>query len=145
MRDVKTYKTLNKWLYRGDPAFDEKHLFNYRIREIVKIVDGDTFACHMDMGKNLIKEDVRVRLFGVQCPETFRAKDQEEFVRGKAAKEFAEDKINNTLKPMIFQSFRDKDDSFGRWLGIVYYFDKNGWQNLNLKLLKSGHATLYKG
>jgi micrococcal nuclease len=44
-------------------------MYEYAIKEIVKVVDGDTIDIVIDLGFNLSKKE-RVRLAGIDSPET---------------------------------------------------------------------------
>ena len=61
-------------------------MYEYAIKEIVKVVDGDTIDIVIDLGFNLSKKE-RVRLAGIDSPES-RTKDLEEKELGLESKEF---------------------------------------------------------
>ena len=67
-----------------DMMKDHKKRMEFRILDILRVVDGDTVDCNIDLGFDLcIKR--RVRLFGIDAPES-RTLDLEEKQRGLAAK-----------------------------------------------------------
>jgi len=43
--------------------------YSYRVKSIVKIIDGDTFDCIMDLGFDVLLE-ARVRMYGIDTPES---------------------------------------------------------------------------
>ena len=55
-------------------------MYEYAIKEIIKIVDGDTVDIVIDLGFDLSKKE-RVRLAGIDAPES-RTRDSEEKVFG---------------------------------------------------------------
>ena len=61
-------------------------MYEYAIKEIVRVVDGDTIDILIDLGFDLTKKE-RVRLAGIDTPES-RTKDLEEKAMGLEAKEF---------------------------------------------------------
>ena len=44
-------------------------MYEYKIKEVVKIVDGDTIDVNIDLGFNLTKKE-RVRVAGIDTPES---------------------------------------------------------------------------
>ena len=48
-------------------------MYEYKIKEVVKVVDGDTVDIIIDLGFDLTKKE-RVRLAGIDAPES-RTKD----------------------------------------------------------------------
>ena len=85
-------------------------MYEYAIKEIVKVVDGDTIDIVIDLGFNLSKKE-RVRLAGIDTPES-RTRDLEEKAMGLEAKDFLtrrlEDGIVSGLKVRT-----EKDGKFG--------------------------------
>ena len=69
-------------------------MYEYAIKEIVKIVDGDTIDIVIDLGFSLSKKE-RVRLAGIDSPES-RTKDLEEKAMGIEAKEFLARRLKQT-------------------------------------------------
>jgi endonuclease YncB( thermonuclease family) len=78
----------------------------YRVAEIVKVFDGDTYTFRLDLGFRA-SLTLQVRLHGYDCPEL--RTDQ-----GKKAREVAAG-ILQTGKVVTVQSFKD-DRSFERWV-----------------------------
>jgi len=92
-------------------------LYTYRILEILKVLDGDTFDFRVDLGFNL-SMDLRVRLKGIDTPELGTTE-------GEAAKEYSRIWLrshsgdNQCLKLTTHKSLLPSG-SFGRWLADVY-------------------------
>mgnify|MGYP003330737066 FL=1 len=68
-------------------------MHEYRVK-IVKVVDGDTVDVDIDLGFGIWMKNERVRLFGIDTPES-RTRDLEEKKYGKAAKAYLVDKLNS--------------------------------------------------
>ena len=60
-----------------------KSCYNFRVTEIVKVLDGDTIDVIIDLGFDLYKKE-RVRIAGVDTPEK-RTRDLEEKALGQDA------------------------------------------------------------
>lgn len=82
----------------------------YRVAEIVKVYDGDTYTLRLDLGFRSYLT-LQVRLHRYDCPEL--RTDQ-----GKQAREVAAG-ILRAGKVVTVQSFKD-DRSFERWVCDVY-------------------------
>ena len=76
---------------RKGPALGDPTDFSYRINKVTKVVDGDTIDVLLDMGFD-IKYKSRVRLFGIDTPES-RTRNKEEKVRGLLSKVYLKDAI----------------------------------------------------
>ena len=66
--------------------------YTYRVKSIVKIVDGDTFDCDIDLGFSVVLSKQRIRLMGVDTWES-RTRDKEEKAKGLIAKQFTKDML----------------------------------------------------
>ena len=84
---------------RRGPALGDPTDFSYRINKITKIVDGDTIDVLLDMGFD-IKYQSRVRLFGIDTPES-RTRNKEEKVRGLLSKAYLKQALKKAKKLTI--------------------------------------------
>lgn len=82
---------------------------------IINIIDGDTYDCIVDLDFNLTIK-IRIRLFGVNCPEMDH-KNQD----GIDAKNFAIKKLLDKKVIIDFYHY----DSFGRCLCDLWINNKN--------------------
>jgi micrococcal nuclease len=101
-----------------------------------RIVDGDTFDCILDLGFDVKLHKQRVRLSGIDTPES-RTRDLAEKKLGLAAKE--------RLKELCTGNFKIKSlgkGKYGRILGIPY--TENG-KDICQMLIDEGHAVEYHG
>ena len=114
------------------------HEYNCTIR---RVVDGDTVDVDIDLGFDTWIHNERVRLYGIDTPES-RTRDLEEKQYGLAAKarlkELLEKGETLSLRTAIDKKARGK---YGRILGTIY---ADG-VNLNDLLIKEGHAIEYFG
>lgn len=114
-------------------------MYEYKCR-ILNIVDGDTVDVDIDLGFNVYLTNRRVRMLGIDAPET-RTKDLNEKALGLASKERLSQlmPIGSTF---VVKTVLDKNDSFGRILGTFY---KNiNEQSINDIMLNEGYAGLFK-
>ena len=122
---------------RRGPTLGDPTDFSYRINKVTKIVDGDTIDVLLDMGFD-IKYQSRVRLFGIDTPES-RTRNKEEKVRGLLSKSYLKDAIKKAKKLTIKTHKGSETGKFGRILGEVF---ADG-VNLNLKMCREGYAVQY--
>ena len=124
---------------RKGPALGDPTDFSYRINKVTKVVDGDTIDVLLDMGFD-IKYKSRVRLFGIDTPES-RTRNKEEKVRGLLSKVYLKDAIKKAKKLTIKTHKGSETGKFGRILGEIF---ADGI-NLNLKMCTEGYAVQYYG
>ncbi|MBT3384284.1 MAG: hypothetical protein HN778_20425 [Prolixibacteraceae bacterium] len=106
-----------------------------------KIIDGDTIDVVVDVGFKITVSQ-RIRLAGINTPETFRRKkNSEEYKRGIAAKNYLKKRLAENKNEITLETAKDPD-LYGRYLGTIIVKDSN--ISLNDELLKKGHATVYK-
>ena len=91
----------NSLMPRKGPSLGDPTDFSYRINKVTKVVDGDTIDVLLDMGFD-IKYKSRVRLFGIDTPES-RTRNKEEKVRGLLSKVYLKDAIKKAKKLTIKQ------------------------------------------
>ena len=122
-------------------------MYEYRAT-IVKIVDGDTVDVDIDLGFNVVLRDERVRIAGIDTPESC-TRDLEEKKFGLAAKARVKQLLGKTcvLKTQINKSGEDMKGKFGRILGDfnVYDSETDSWKLLTSILISEGHAVPYHG
>ena len=94
------------------------HEYNCTIR---RVVDGDTVDVDIDLGFGIWIHNERVRLFGIDTPES-RTRDLEE----KKAGLFAKDVVLHYLpegSKQILRTHKDKVGKYGRVLGEFVIYD----------------------
>ena len=122
-------------------------MYEYKAR-IVKIVDGDTVDVDIDLGFGIWLTDERVRIMGIDTPES-RTSDKVEKVFGKAAKARLKSLLGPyaTLKTRVARDGEDMRGKFGRVLGDfeVYYHAEDRYTTVSQILINEGHAVEYEG
>lgn len=101
-----------------------------------RVVDGDTIDVNLDLGFDVILQKQRVRLAGIDTPES-RTRNLEEKALGLKAK--------NRLIELCVGSFKIQSlgkGKYGRILGIPYTEDG---KDICQMLIKEGHAVEYWG
>lgn len=85
--------------------------------EVVRVVDGDTYDVFVDLGFAASMK-IRVRLKGIDTPETWRPRNEAEAKHGQAAKEFVAAAFSKYSATM--QTFKDRASIYGRWTADIY-------------------------
>ena len=112
-------------------------MFEYRCKRI-KVVDGDTIDVDIDLGFGVWLRNQRVRLYGIDTPES-RTRDLEEKKYGLAAKEFLTKWTG--AGELTIKTHKDERGKFGRILGEIWAFKTN----VNDKMVYEHHAVPYHG
>mgnify|MGYP001224700155 CR=1 FL=1 len=116
--------------------------YNCKIR---RVVDGDTLDVDIDLGFDLYLFNQRIRLKGVDTPES-RTRDLEEKKYGLAAKAFVESYLPvGSIRKL--STVKDKAGKYGRILGKFKAYDSytDAWVNLNQLMIIKHHAVEYHG
>lgn len=118
-------------------------MYEYKCK-ILRVVDGDTVDVDIDLGFGVWLRNERVRMMGIDTPES-RTRDLEEKKFGLAAKKFVKDCMpvgsSQVLKTEIDKSGEDKKGKFGRILGDFLIEGKK----LTEMMTTEGHAVAYFG
>jgi micrococcal nuclease len=112
-------------------------MYEYIVKEIVKIVDGDTVDIVLDLGFDVYRKE-RVRINRVDTPES-NSKDVTEKKLAVEAKNYVSTWMINQKKIKIKTL---KDDKYGRLLGEFY---GDGDVCLSDLLIDGGYAWAYDG
>jgi endonuclease YncB( thermonuclease family) len=119
------------------PTEFENHPMSFPERPVYRafcrhVVDGDTLDVLVDMGLNQFSYET-IRLQHVDTPEIFRPGSESERLRGLEAKALVESLILN--RPVRIITARDAQ-TFGRFVGEVWFHDGTGWQSVG-EILKA--------
>ena len=124
---------------------NRKSCYNFRVTEIVKVLDGDTIDVIIDLGFDLYKKE-RVRVAGVDTPEK-RTKDLEEKALGLDATRWLKQKLEGAISGdddlVIRTELVGGVGKYGRLLGWLYLGD--GDVSLNEQMITEGYAWAYDG
>ena len=88
---------------------------------ILRVVDGDTVDVDIDLGFGVWMRKERVRLLGIDTPES-RTSDKVEKVYGNLAKDFVKSYLP-VGSSQTLQTEKDKTGKFGRILGRFLVYD----------------------
>ena len=116
-------------------------MFNYYVKKVTKIVDGDTIDVEIDLGFN-ISYSQRVRLAGIDTPES-RTTDKYEKALGLEVKKKLGELIANAKTIVIKTELPDSSEKYGRILGWLYL--DGAEQSVNDALIAGGYAWGYMG
>jgi len=93
-------------------------MFQYYVKKVSRIVDGDTIDVDIDLGFD-ISFSSRVRLAGIDTPES-RTTDKIEKALGIEAKTYLKNSIDAAKTVVIKTEKMDSSEKYGRILGWVY-------------------------
>ena len=112
-------------------------MFEYKCK-LLRVIDGDTIDVDIDLGFGVWLQKQRIRLYGIDTPES-RTSDDTEKIYGNAAKNFL---IKWTgAGELTIKTHKDAKGKFGRILGEIWTFDTN----INEKMIENHHAVKYHG
>jgi micrococcal nuclease len=116
-------------------------MYQYKCK-INKVLDGDTVDIDLDLGFNIVLANQRVRMAGVDTPES-RTTNKEEKPRGLLSKKKLAEKLPVGSWHIIeTQRSDNNDDKFGRILGVFILEDGT---KVNDWLIQNNYAVPYKG
>jgi len=107
---------------------------------ITRVIDGDTVAFQANFLPPPLKQELSIRVFGVDTPEKgHRAQCPSEDQRGQAATTFTKNAISKAQKRQV--AIADWDKYGGRVLGDIIL----DGQSLRTMLIQNGFAREYYG
>lgn len=121
-------------------------MYKYKIN-IVKVVDGDTVDVDIDLGFSTVLKKQRVRLMGIDTPES-RTRDLVEKKFGKASKKHLKSLLESAESLSLISHDKGK---FGRILGTIIAHHTEGHPvfeteiNINDQMIEDNHAVKYTG
>ena len=118
-----------------------KDPYIYRIKQITRVVDGDTIDASIDLGFDIALEK-RIRLAGVDTPES-RTSDANEKKYGLESKEWLKHHIENAKNILIKTELPDSTEKYGRIIGHLFINDQDA--SLNDQMVTEGYAWTYDG
>jgi len=126
----------------------DKDPYIYRVRQVIKVVDGDTIDVAIDLGFD-ISLTKRVRLSGVDTPES-RTTDLKEKALGLEVKEWLKKKLQDQTDIIIKTELPDSTEKYGRILGQLFVGDKevmsvNKKKSVNQQMIDEGYCWVYNG
>jgi micrococcal nuclease len=116
-------------------------LYEYFVKEVTKVVDGDTIDVVIDLGFSILYSS-RVRLAGIDTPES-RTTDKAEKLFGLESKKYLEDRLKKAKRIVIKTEKLDSSEKYGRILGWLYL--DGDTVSVNNEMVKYGYAWGYLG
>jgi micrococcal nuclease len=116
-------------------------MYEYYVRKVENVVDGDTIDVLIDLGFDILFQS-RVRLAGIDTPES-RTSDKAEKVLGLESKEYLKKYLKDAKSVVIKTEKMDSSEKYGRILGWVYINEDT--ESLNDKMINDGYAWGYMG
>jgi len=113
-------------------------MFEYKVY-IQRVVDGDTVDVNIDLGFGVILKKERVRIMGIDTPES-RTRDKVEKKFGLASKARLKEILGK--EAVLVCKEYDAKGKFGRVLGD---FTTNDGRMVTDVLVEEGHAVAYFG
>lgn len=113
-------------------------MYEYKAK-VVRVLDGDTIEVDIDLGFNIILSSQKVRLSGIDTPES-RTTNPEEKTMGLLSKKKIQEKL--IIDSYVKIKSEKNDDKFGRILGKVILNDET---ILNQWLIDNNYAVEYNG
>jgi|TARA_B100000780_G_scaffold218850_1_gene157975 micrococcal nuclease len=113
---------------------------------VVKVVDGDTVDVDIDLGFGVALKDERVRIMGIDTPES-RTSDRVEDVFGEAAKARLKELMKNGGKLITTEDKHGEDmkGKFGRILGDFKVEYNGETKKVTEIMTEEGHCVPYFG
>ena len=110
--------------------------YEYKVKEVLRVVDGDTIDVLIDLGFGLTKKE-RVRVAGIDTPES-RTRDLYEKKLGKEAAAYLTEQLKGDI---IIKT--EKDGKYGRMLGWLYKEDQD--ISIQEDMINRGYGWAYDG
>jgi micrococcal nuclease len=116
-------------------------MYEYRVKQILKVVDGDTIDVEIDLGFD-ISITKRVRLAGIDTPES-RTSDKYEKTLGLEVKNYLKHRLADATSVVIRTEKPDSSEKYGRVLGWLFLDSEE--LSVNEAMIASGYAWSYMG
>ncbi len=117
-------------------------MYEYKCK-VNKVIDGDTVDVDIDLGFGVVLTDERVRVMGIDTPES-RTRNKVEKLFGLASKARLKELLSKhcVLKTEINKNGEDMKGKFGRVLGDFVAADGRMITDI---LIEEGYAVAYHG
>jgi len=116
-------------------------MYEYRIKKVTNVVDGDTIDVDIDLGFS-VSFSQRLRLAGIDTPES-RTIDKAEKVLGLESKEYLKSKLKDAKDIIVKTEKPDSKEKYGRILGWIYV--DGSTKSINDQMIEDGYAWGYLG
>jgi micrococcal nuclease len=133
------------------------NLYFYALEDFT-IIDGDTLDATIDLGFGVYIKH-RVRLMGINTPESHTRTPEPERALGLAAKDWLVSKLHNALnghgeETAMIQTHKirrrtgeidERTGKYGRYMVTLWLRQDGAMTDINRSLVENGHANLYTG
>jgi micrococcal nuclease len=116
-------------------------MYEYYVKEVTKVVDGDTIDVVIDLGFDIMFAS-RVRLAGIDTPES-RTTDKTEKALGLESKAYLANRLKSAKNVVIKTEKLDSSEKYGRILG--WLFVDGDATSVNTEMIDKGYAWGYLG
>lgn len=113
-------------------------MYEYKVKEIKNIYDGDTMIVLIDLGFGVYKTE-KIRLAFIDAPE-LRGEEHDD---GILSRDFLRERMQNAIdnKQLItITTLKDRKGKYGRYLGEIFI----DGVSINKELVQLGLAAEYK-
>jgi len=110
------------------------HVYIYRVRKILKVIDGDTVDIVIDLGFN-INMKIRIRLIGYDAPEIYEAITEKEKVAGIKCREYLK-KLLEKYKNNLYVKTTKQTSTYSRYEGELLYMNGNEIISINKLMIQ---------
>ena len=115
-------------------------MYHYKAKA-ERVIDGDTLDVNIDLGFKITTVQ-RIRLAGINTPETYNVKkDTEEYRKGIAAKHYLEQRLADNNNQILIETEKETE-KYGRYIRTVWFPDSS--VSLNDELVEKGYAIRVK-
>lgn len=117
-------------------------MYEYNCK-VVRVVDGDTVDVDIDLGFGVVYANQRIRLYGIDTPES-RTRDPIEKKFGKLAGRVLEEALGERC---VIRTRKDGKGKYGRILGefLVYDHKTDRQMTINDIMIREHLAVAYHG
>ena len=116
-------------------------MYEYRVKKVLAVIDGDTIDVDIDLGFD-ISITKRVRLAGIDTPES-RTSDKYEKSLGLESKALLKQKLASAQTIVIRTEKPDSSEKYGRVLGWLFLDEEK--TSFNETMIATGYAWSYLG
>ena len=116
-------------------------MYRYKV-DIVKVIDGDTVDVDIDLGFGMVYKKQRVRLKGIDTPES-RTRNLEEKKFGLAAKAYLKEELNGPDAYTHIELVSHDKGKFRRIVGELFVGGSSC--SINQLMIDKHHAVPYDG
>lgn len=118
IRDLETIYSVTNYIesVASEMGDDEQYEVSLVPATVVRVVDGDTFIANVE------GTEARIRMIGINCPESVSPDESKNCEEGIAASNFTKKYLTEGL-PVYLQIGTKSEDQYGRMLAYVWLYN----------------------